>query len=89
MELYERLGFKSENDYNRFVTEFGDAWGMTLIMMDPAYGNILAKEFNITRPTFDSIDKYKGFISQVGLIPTPIVPPHSENVNNEQENKHE
>ena len=87
MRLYEQLGFKSENDFVRFCTEFGDAWGMTLIMINPAYAGILAKAFNIPAgSTIDSIDKNKAFFSQIGLIPTPTMP-HSGEENNTEINR--
>jgi hypothetical protein len=54
MKLFERLGFKSEEDFNRFKETFGNYWGVMLLMMDPAYyGKLISREFNIERPTFD------------------------------------
>ena len=81
MRLYEQLGFKSEKDFAKFGTEFGHAWGITLIMINPSYAGLLAKAFNIPEPTDVSIDNYKRFLSQGGLIPTSTML-HSRKENN-------
>lgn len=60
MELFERLGFKSEEDFNRFKEEFGNYWGATLLMLDPTYyGKSISEEFNVKRPTFEQIKAYQ------------------------------
>ena len=63
MKLFERLGFKSEEDFNRFKEEFGNNWGIMLLMLDPTYyGKLISEEFNIRRPTFENIKTYQNNI---------------------------
>lgn len=65
MKLFERLGFKSEEDFNRFKETFGNNLGVMLLMMDPAYyGKLISREFNIERPTFNGFDNYKQNIKE-------------------------
>ena len=60
MKLFEKIGFKSEEDFNNFKQEFGNNWGIMLLMLDPAYyGNVISEEFNIKRPTFENIKIYQ------------------------------
>ena len=80
MRLYEKLGFKSEEDFDRFGTEFGHAWGITLIMINPSYAGLLAEAFNLPLPAVVNTDRYKGLFSQVGLIPTPTTPHSGEEI---------
>ena len=63
MKLFEKIGFESEEDFNRFKQEFGNNWGIMLLMLDPPhYGNIISEEFNIIRPTFENIKPYQNNI---------------------------
>ena len=66
MKLFERLGFKSEEDFNRFKEEFGNNWGVMLLMMDPVYyGKLISEEFNVNRPTFENIKTYQNNIKEI------------------------
>ena len=65
MKLFESLGFKSEEDFNRFKEEFGNNWGIMLLMLDPTYyGKLISEEFNIIRPTFENIKPYQNNIKE-------------------------
>lgn len=65
MELFEKFGFKTEEDFNRFREEFGNYWGATLLMLDPVYyGKSMSEEFNITRPTFEQIKAYQNNVKE-------------------------
>ena len=56
MKLFEKIGFKSEEDFNNFKQEFGNNLGIMLLMLDPVYyGNMISEEFNINCPTCQEI----------------------------------
>ena len=66
MKLFEKIGFKSEEDFNNFKQEFGNNWGLMLLMLDPVYyGNVISEEFNINRPTFENIKTYQNNIKEI------------------------
>ena len=57
---WKKMGFESEEDFERFKNDFGDEWPLLLVIMDPAYyGEVIAKEYNIKRPTFEKIKQYQ------------------------------
>ena len=66
MKLFEKIGFKTEEDFNKFKQEFGNNWGLMLLMLDPVYyGNVISEEFNINRPTFENIKTYQNNIKEI------------------------
>ena len=66
MKLFEKIGFKSEKDFNNFKQEFGNNWGIMLLMLDPTYyGNVISEEFNIKRPTFENIKTYQNKLKEI------------------------
>ena len=66
MKLFEKIGFKTEEDFNKFKQEFGNNWGVMLLMLDPAYyGNIISEELNIKRPTIENIKTYQNNIKEI------------------------
>ena len=66
MKLFEKIGFKTEEDFNKFKQEFGNNWGVMLLMLDPAYyGNIISEEFNIKRPTIENIKTNQNNIKEI------------------------
>ena len=66
MKQLKKIGFKSEEDFNKFKKEFGDNWGIMLLMLDPAYyGNVISEGFNINRPTFENIKTYQNNIKEI------------------------
>lgn len=66
MKLFEKIGFKTEEDFNIFKKEFGNNWGIMLLMLDPVYyGNVISEEFNINRPTFENIKTYQNKLKEI------------------------